>query len=225
MSKVPKPAQVADAAAAARARRAQGLGRAWWGRALRVLWAPHAVFVALRETDEDDEAARQEPILAIVILAGMAAILMHGGTILDDPSVDLLVAAVVTYVAGGVYGAAGYFVLGLGVMMGVRGAGGETTFRSGRHLVAFGAVPVAVSFLLLAPVVTVAYGSSYFRGHAPDSSRWVVLCLGLPFAAWAAALLAGGLRVTHRLAWAGVAAAAGLAAVFVAAFVMLPVVL
>jgi hypothetical protein len=225
VSKAPKPVQVADAAAATRARRAQGLGRVWWRRAFRVLWAPRSVFLALRETDEGGEAARQEPILAIVILAGMAAILMQGGTILDDPSVDLLVAAVVTYVAGGVYGAAGYFVLGLGVMIGVRGAGGETTFRRGRHLVAFSAVPVATSFFLLAPVVTLAYGSSYFRGHAPDSSRWVVLCLGLPFVAWSAALLAGGLRVTYRLAWAGVAAATSLAAVFVAAFVLLPVVL
>ncbi len=220
-----KPAPAADAAADARARRTPGLGRTWWRRAVRVLWAPRSVFGALRETDEDDEAARQEPILAIVILAGMAAILMHGGTILDDPSVDLLVAAVVTYVAGGVYGAAGYFVLGLGVLIGVRGAGSETTFRRGRHLVAFGAVPVAASFFLLAPVVMSAYGSDYFRGHAPDSSRAVILALGLPFVAWSAGLLVGGLRITYQLPWRGVAAAAALAGVFVAAFVMLPVVL
>jgi hypothetical protein len=220
-----KPAPAADAAADARARRTPGLGRAWWGRVLLVLWAPRSVFVALRETGEDDEAARQEPILAIVILGGMAAILLQGGTILDDSSVDLLVAAVVTYVAGGVYGAAGYLVLGLGVLIGIRGAGGETTFRRARHLVAFSAVPAATSFFLLAPVAMVGYGSSYFRGHAPDSSRWVILSLGLPFVAWSAALLAGGLRVTYRLPWVGVAAAAALTAVFVAAFVMLPIVL
>ena len=225
MGEEPKPAQVADAAADARARRKPGLGRAWWRRTLRIVWAPRSVLVALRETDEDDEAARQEPILAIVILAGMAAILMQGGTVVDDPSVDLLVGAVVTYVAGAVYGAAGYLVLGLGVQLGIRGAGAETTFRRARHLVAFSAVPVAASFLLLAPVVTAGYGSSYFRGHAPDSSRAVVLSLGLPFVAWAAALLVAGLRVTHRLSWAGVATAAALTAVFVAAFVMLPVLL
>lgn len=225
MSRNPKPAQVADAAADERARRTSGLGRVWWRRTVRVLRAPREVFVALRETDEDDEAARQEPILAIVIVAGMAAILMQGGTVVDDPSVDLLVGAVVTYVAGAVYGAAGYLVLGLGVQLGIRGAGAETTFRRARHLVAFSAVPVAASFLLLAPVVMVAYGSSYFRGHAPDSSRWVILSLGLPFVVWSAVLLVGGLRVTHRLPWAGVATAAALTAVFVAAFVMLPVLL
>lgn len=220
-----KPAPAADAVADAAARRTPGLGRVWWGRALRVLWAPRGVLVALREADEDDEAARQEPILAIVILAGMAAILLHGATLTDDPSVDLLVAAVITYIAGAIYGAAGYFVLGLGVLIGVRGGGSDTTFRRARHLVAFSAVPVAASFLLLAPVAMGGYGSEYFRGQAPDSSRAVILALGLPFVAWSLALLVAGLRITYRLTWGGVAAAGALAAVFVAAFVMLPAVL
>ena len=225
MSPDPKPAQLADAAGDERARRSQGLVGLWWRRVPRVLWRPGHVLVALRETDDDDQAARQEPILAVVLLAGMAAILLQGGNTVDDPSIDLLVASVITYIAGALYGAAGYFVLGLGVMLGVRGADGDTTFRSARHLVAFSAVPVAASLLLLAPAVMVGYGSAYFRGQAPDSSRLVVVALGLPFAAWSAVLLVAGLRVTHRLPWRGVVVAVALASVFVAAFVTLPAVL
>ncbi len=220
-----KPSQAADAAADERARDAERLVGAWWRRVPRMLWAPRAVLVALRETDEDDEGARQEPILAIVLLAGIAAVLLMGGTVADDSSLDALVIAAVTFIAGGLYGAAGYAVLGLGVLIGVRSATAESTFRQARHLVAFAAVPIAASLLLVAPVVAFGYGVDYFRGAAPSSSVPVVLGVGLPFVAWGAVLLVAGLRVTYRLAWTGVATATALAAVFVGVFVALPVVL
>jgi hypothetical protein len=220
-----KPAHVADAAGDARARRGEHLVGLWWRRVPRVLWRPQEVLVALRETDEDDEAARQEPILAIVLLAGMTAVLLMGGTLVDDRTVDGLVAAAVTFIAGALYGAAGYFVLGLGVLLGIRGANGDATFRQARHLVAFSAVPIAAAFLLVTPVVAVAYGVDFFRGSAPSSSTGVVLAVGLPFVAWALALLIAGLRVTYRLAWRGVVAALALAGVFVGVFVAVPSVL
>jgi hypothetical protein len=218
----PKPAQVADAKSDARARRAQDRVGLWWRRVPRTLWAPREVFAALRASDEDDEAARQEPILAVVLLAGITAVLLMGGTLVDDPTVDGLVAAAVTFIAGGLYGAAGYFVLGIGVWIGVRGSGGEASFRLARHVVAFSAVPVAAAFFVVAPVVALGYGVAFFRGTAATSATWVVLGAGAPFLAWAAALLVTGLRVTYRLAWLGVATALALGAVFVAAFVALP---
>ena len=49
--------------------------RAWWLRVPAVLLSPRSVFFALREEDEDDVAARSEPLLAIILLAGMAAVL------------------------------------------------------------------------------------------------------------------------------------------------------
>ncbi len=224
MSPDSKPAHVADAAGDAQARRAEHLVGLWWRRAPRVLWRPREVLTALRETDEDDEAARQEPILAIVLLAGMTAVLLMGGTLVDDRTVDGLVAAAVTFIAGALYGAAGYFVLGLGVMMGVRGANGEGTFRQARHLVAFSAVPIAAAFFLVAPAVALVYGVDYFRGLAPSSSGAVVLALGLPFVAWSAGLLVAGLRLTYELGRLGIATAVALATVFVAVFVALPIV-
>jgi hypothetical protein len=217
-----KPAQAADVAADAQARRAEHLVGVCWRRVPRTLWSPHEVFVALRAADEDDETARQEPILAVVLLAGMSAVLLMGGTLVDDRTVDGLVAAAVTFFAGGLYGAAGYFVLGVGVWLGVRGAGAEAPFRRARHVVAFSAVPIAVSFFLVAPAVIIGYGLDFFRGTAPSSSTWVVLGIGAPFLVWAGALLVTALRVTYRLAWLGVATALAFAAVLVAAFVALP---
>jgi len=224
MSSDLKPAQAADAVGDEQARRSEGLARLWWRRVPRMLWAPRGVLVALRQTDEDDQLARQEPILAVVLLAGMTAVLLMGGTLVDDRTVDGLVAAAVTFMAGGLYGAAGYFVLGLGVMIGVRGANGEGTFRQARHLVAFSAVPVAAAFLVVAPAVALVYGVDYFRGAAPSSSGRVMLVLGLPFVAWSAGLLVAGLWLTYRLSRLGLATALALAAVFVGVFVALPTV-
>lgn len=222
MTAEPKPVQVADAAGDERARRAEGLVGAWWRRLPRLLWAPGEVLVALRETDEDDMAARQEPILAVVLLAGMAAVLLMGGTLVVDSSVDGAVVAAITFLAGGMYGAAGYLVLGLGVWVGLRGAGSEGRFVEARHLVAFAAVPIALAFLPLVLVVAFGYGLDFFRDGSGTST---VLAVGLPFVAWAAALVVAGLRVTFELTWVGVVTAVALAAVFVAAFVTLPLVL
>jgi hypothetical protein len=219
-----KPAHVADALADEAARRGESLVGLWWRRVPRVLWRPREVLVALRETDEDDEAARQEPILAVVLLGGMTAVLLTGGTLVDDRTVDGLVAAAVTFIAGAMYGAAGYFVLGLGVLLGVRSATVESTFRQARHLVGFCSVPIAAAFFVVAPVVAVAYGVDYFRGVAPSSSTQVVLAVGLPFVAWSAGLLVAGLRLTYRLDGVALATAVALAAVFVAVVVAFPLV-
>ena len=162
-----------------------------------MVWRPREVFVALRDGDEDDQAARQEPILAVVLLAGMTAVLLMGGTLADDSSVDAFVAAAVTFIAGGLYGAAGYFALGLGVWIGVRSVNGEGSFRQARHVVAFSAVPVAAAFFVVAPAIAVGYGLDFFRGRASDT--WIVLAAGLPFVAWAALLLLAGLRIAYRL--------------------------
>ena len=72
-----------------------------------------------------DVDARSEPVLAITVLAGIAAILLvpAWGTVMDDSTVDLLVLVVVTFVGGLFYGAAGYFVLGLALWLGAKAAG------------------------------------------------------------------------------------------------------
>ena len=146
-----------------------------------MLTRPAAVFVALRDDDETDVNARSEPILAIVIVAGMAGVLLTPAwaTLLDEESLDWLVVAVITFIGGLFYGAAGYFLLGLVVWLGARAVGVETRPRTARQLVGFAALPFAVSIVVTVPAILLVYGSDWFRsggaddgaGHRPSWSR------------------------------------------------------
>jgi hypothetical protein len=191
-----------------------------------MLWRPREGFAALRDDDPEDLAARQEPILAIAILAGMGAVLLTPawGRLQDDGSVDGLVVAVVTFVGGGFYGAAGYLLLGLAVWLGVRGVGMLEPYRKARHVVAFSAVPLAVSLAVTAPAAVLAFGGDFFATGGSDdgTGRGVIVAIGLAFVAWTLALLVLGLRTTYALPWRGVAGAVALASVLVAAFAVLP---
>ena len=83
--------------------------RDWWLRALLVLQRPGLVFQAMR-TDADVEE-RQEPVLAIILLAGIAGVLMTNlaSRVLDDYELDALTLAVWVFIAGAIYGIAVYF--------------------------------------------------------------------------------------------------------------------
>lgn len=221
-----KPVEVADRLAAERAEAGVTAGREWWSRVPRTLTDPASVFRALSEADEVDVQARSEPITAIAILAGMAGVLLTPawGRLLDDGTVDGLVVAVVTFVGGLFYGAAGYFLLGLVVWIGAKAVGVEAPFRIARQLVAFAAIPIALSLFATLPLLLALFGGDWFRSGGADEGerRWIVLGVGLAFVAWSVALLAAGLRTTFGLPWRGVVGALLLAAVMVAAFAVLP---
>ena len=67
---------------------ARSLQKEWWLRTLAVFQSPRGTFAALRDDSAEAAEARQEPILAIVILAGIAGILTTSlaGRLLDDPT-------------------------------------------------------------------------------------------------------------------------------------------
>ena len=230
MSEKPsKPGAIADTEAFSGSDAAQARVRRWWRLVPRVLTRPVEVFVALREDDETDVEARSEPILAIVIVAGMAGILLTPawGTLLDEESLDWLVLAVVTFIGGLLYGAAGYFLLGLVVWLGARGVGVDTRARKTRQVVGFAALPLALSIVITLPAIVLAFGSDWFRTGGSDdgSGRVVVVSAGLAFALWSLGLLAVGLRTTFELPWRGVIGALALAGVLVAAIAVVPSVL
>ncbi len=187
------------------------------------------MFAALRDDDEIDVLARSEPILAIVILAGVAGILLTPawGTYLDDESLDGITLFVVTFIGGLFYGTVGYYVLGLAVWLGCRGVGVETRVRKARQPVAFAATPFVLSLLVTLPAILLLFGDDWFHTGGSDAGlgRAVVdgICLGL--ALWSLGLLAYGLRTTFRLPWRGVVGALALAAVTVAALAVVPTVL
>ncbi len=139
--------------------------RAWWLRVPATLVSPRPVFFALREEDPDDVVARSEPILLLVWLAGAASVLAspRASVLLDNPNYDAPMFAVWTFIAGGIYGAVGYFVIGFSLFFGARLLGSLGTFRRERQLVAFAAVPLAASLLLAAAPTPGALR----RGHLP----------------------------------------------------------
>lgn len=222
-----KPVQRADRLAAKRTAATDVAARRWWRLLPRLLFDPVPVFRALRESDEDDVVARQEPLLAIIVLAGMAGALITPtwGHLLDDRSIDgLLIVLVLTFIGGGLAGAVVYFVLGLALGIGIRGAGSLEPFRLARQTAGFAALPIAVSLLITAPVALIGFGSDFFRSGGRDAGAGhaVVVGIGLAFVAWSVGLLALGLRTTLRLPWRGVATAIALGGVTIAFLVALP---
>ena len=202
--------------------------REWWLRVPAVLLGPRAVFVALREDSQEDVEARQEPVLALVYLAGIAAVLgtSTAGRLFEDPEYDGLLVAVWAVVAGGFYAFAGYWLIGAALYLGARGLGGLGDYRRARHLLAFALAPLALSLLVLWPVQRAAFGGDLFdRGGSDEGAAGTAFdALELGFALWSALLLLVGVRAVHGWSWWRSLGALGLVALFLTAFAYLPTV-
>jgi hypothetical protein len=190
--------------------------RIWLARALLVLLDPRPVFAALRDDSEDAARARQEPILAIVGLGGIASVLWTSvaGRVMDDPALDGLVVAVWAFIGGAFYGLFSYFALGAALYLGLRAAGSLGSYRRARHLLAFACAPLALS-LVVWPVRLAVYGGDVFRtggsDHGPGNAVFFVV--ELAFVAWALALLLVGTRTLHAWTWPRTLEGIGLALV------------
>jgi hypothetical protein len=193
--------------------------RDWWVRTLLVLQRPKPVFVALRNDTKDDLADRAEPVLALVLLAGIAFVLSTrtAGTLLDDADYDGVLVAIWAFIAGGLYSVFGYFVFGGVLDRVVKALGSQGTYRRSRHVLAFSAAPIALS-LVLWPVKLALYGGDVFRAGGSDRGAGAVVfdVLEAAFLVWALALLVIGVRAVHGWTWAR-AVGACLAAVAVVA--------
>jgi hypothetical protein len=185
--------------------------REWWLRTLLVLTSPRAVFVALRDDKPDDLSSREEPILLIVLLVGIAFVLSTptAAHLLNDNDYDGLLVAVWTFLAGGLYGAVAYFVLGAVLYWAGYALGSQGSFRRARQVLAFAGVPIALS-LALWPVKLALYGGDLFRSGGADShgSAKIFVALWLGFVLWSAYLLVLGIRAVHGWGWSRAALAA-----------------
>ncbi len=200
--------------------------RDWWIRTILVLSSPRAVFVALRDDSNESAALRSEPVLLVVWLAGIAFVLstktaahLMDGTDGYDP----LIVAVWTFLAGGLFGGVLYWFLG-GVLhrVAIR-LGSQGSYRRARHVLAFAAVPIALS-LALWPVKLAAYGSALFHEGGPDSGTGgkVFEALGIAFLVWSACLLILGVRAVHGWSWGRALAAAAAPMILAGAFLLFP---
>lgn len=196
--------------------------RAWWLRVPAVLVSPQPVFAALRDDSDEAAEARQEQMLALVLVAGVAGVLATSvaGRLLDDPAVDGLLVAVWAFIGGGIYGAAAYWLGGALLYAALQALGSQGSYRRARHVLALASTPLALSLLCLWPVKLALYGGDLFRSGGSDGGRGgaVFAWIGYAVFAWAALLLLTGIRAVHGWTWARAGAAT-------AASVALPVLL
>jgi len=189
--------------------------RDWWLRLVLVLTAPRAVFSALRDESPRAAANRSEPVLLVVWLAGIASVLTTAtaGHLMDSQDYDSLLVAVWTFLAGGLYGGFAYWAFGAALYGGTRALGSPGSFRRSRHLLAYAAVPVALSLALL-PVKLALYGDDVFRRGGADTGADAVAfgVLSAAFLLWSLGLLAIGIRTIQRWSWSRTAGALGMSA-------------
>jgi hypothetical protein len=189
--------------------------RDWWIRTLLVLQRPRPVFVALRDDSRASLGDRAEPVLAIVILGGIAWALSTGTAahLMDDSDYDAVTVAIWAFIVGGVYGMFGYFALGAILHRAVRVLGSQGTYRRTRHVLAFAAVPLVVS-LAAWPVKLALFGGDAFRSGGEDAGAdgTAFVVVEAVFLAWALGLLVVGVRAVHGWTWARAAGAVALAA-------------
>jgi hypothetical protein len=176
--------------------------RLWLKRAVLVLVAPRRVFELLRDDTDRVALAREEAVLALVLLGGVASVLATPtyGRLMEDVTIDGLLVAVIAFVGGGVYGAVAYWGLGLVVRWAVRALGGRISYRQARHVVAFASAPLALTLVIVWPVRLAIYGEDLFRKGGSDQGAGNAIFVGLELAAiaWALALLVLGARIVSR---------------------------
>jgi hypothetical protein len=210
--------------AGANAAETHALERLWWKRALAVLISPGPVFAALRGDSDRAAAALQEPVLALILLGGIATVLDTAvtGHMLDDPVVDPLLVAVWAFIGGGFYGTALYWLGGGMLAVAADLLGGLGSYRRARHVLALSLAPLALSLVTIWPLRIAVLGSSVFRSGGRDSGTAgaVFAVLSLAFAVWALVLLVIGVRAVQEWSWARAVAATALAAAIPAVLVV-----
>lgn len=198
--------------------------RDWWIRTLLVLQAPRPVFAALRDDSPGAASDRSEPVLAIVLLAGIAYALATptAATLMDDHDYDAGLVAIWAFLGGGVTGAFFYWAFGAVLYAAVKALGSRGSYRRARHVVAFASVPVVLS-LVLWPIELALYGSDLFHAGGSDAGAGGAIFRGLDaaFLLWAVALLLVGVRAVHGWTWGRAAAATAGAVVATAVLAVL----
>lgn len=167
---------------------------AWARRAVLVLRHPREAFEWLRDDSDESAGDRQDVVVVLAFVGGVAVALATAGVgALDD--LDLLERLIWVFATGFAYGFVGYWVLGWALSFVVPRLGGHGTRRRTRHVLAYALAPLV--FALVA---------------------WAIFYpLLLVLAAWSLTLLVLGLSVVQRWSYVRAATAVGLAVVWLSA--------
>jgi hypothetical protein len=195
------------------------LEREWWTRLPRVLYAPASVFAELRDESVEAADARQEPLTALVFLAGIAMFL--GLFALEQPyeryrELSALVLTVEMIFGGAAVALTNFWLGGAVVYLGMRGLGAETGYRLGRHLAGLATAPFVFVLLVAVPFRLGLYGMDLFRNGGSDTGagRDVFVAIDGIALAWTLVLVLIGIRQTQRWSWARSAGALGVGLLF-----------
>jgi len=202
--------------------------RDWWFRVLRVLVAPVSVFVWVRDDSEEAAAARQEPITALVFLAGISVFLSTrtAGRLFDDIEFDWLLVVVEAVVAGLLVAVQNFWILGGAVYLGSRAADSAASYRQARHLTGLATAPFVLALVVVWPVRLAMFGADAFRSGGSDhgAAEVVFRTIDVGLIAWTAVLVYVGVRVLNGWTWvrslAGVAVAAVIFVLLVLLFIV-----
>lgn len=175
--------------------------RDWWIRLLVVIQTPSAVFPLLRDESSEAIDARQDQILTVVFLSGIATVLSSSvaRSLADPPDGSLLLAAAWAIFGGALGGVVLYYGLGALLYFAGRFFGSHGTYRRARQTLALAAVPVALSLLLVWPLRLLLYGGDVFRTGGSDhgSGPGALRLVELGFLAWSVVLLVLGVKLVH----------------------------
>jgi len=198
----------------------EALERAWWARMPRMLVAPAEVLAELRDESREAADARQEPLVAVTILAGVA---MFVGLVAIEPpftNTDVDVSTfnlVLESILGGVLVALSNFWFGGAlVYLGTRGLGALSGYRLARHLAGLATAPFVLLLVTSLPVRLALYGTDVFRAEGRDAGAGgdVFIAIDALFLVWTLVLLLIGIRETQRWSWGRSAAALSVAVLF-----------
>jgi hypothetical protein len=180
--------------------------REWWLRLVRVLTAPTSVFVWLRDDSPEAASARQEPITAVVFLAGVSIFLSTrtAGRLFDDIEFDWLLVVVEAVVAGLLVGIQNFWILGGAVYLGGRAADSAASYRQGRHLTGLATTPWVLALVFVWPFRLAIFGADAFRSGGSDhgSAEVVFRTIDVGLLAWSAVLVYLGVRALNGWTWA-----------------------
>jgi hypothetical protein len=179
------------------------------------------VFAALRDDTEDAARARQEPIMALVWLAGVSCVLATpvAGHLFDDPVFDGILVFVWAFLGGGLFGVAVYWAAGALLHLAARPLGTQGSYRRARHVLAFAVAPLALGLVVYWPIRIAVFGGDLFRSGGSDGGH-VWASVFYVFVAWSLTLIVVGVRTVHGWTWPRALAAAGLAAAGAAVLVV-----
>ena len=199
--------------------------RQWWLRLFRVLTAPSSVFVWLRDDSAEAANARQEPITAVVFLAGVSIFLSTrtAGRLFDDIEFDWLLVVVEAVVAGLLVAVQNFWIMGGAVYLGGRAADSAASYRQARHVTGLATAPFVLALLFVWPVRLAMFGADAFRSGGSDhgAAEVVFRTIDVGLLVWTAMLVYLGVRALNGWSWLRALAGCAVAGVFFALLVLL----